>query len=91
MIGEHPNTTHSNDFPEPRPVRPQEAANKPPTWVRVIGISIIVVIVLGAFAGLATGIAALVAYATPPATTTSDQAFSVSGIPTLRINANAAD
>jgi hypothetical protein len=91
MIGEHPNTIHSNDFPEPRPVRPQETPNKPPAWVRIIGISIIVVIVLGALAGLATGIAALVAYATPPATSTSDQTFSVLGIPTLHINADAAD
>src|SRR5690349_12178311 len=91
MIGEHPNTTYSHDFPEPRPARAPERRNRPPAWVRVIGISIIVAIVLTALAGLLTGITALIAFSNPPAVTSSDQTFTVAGAPTLRLDADFAD
>jgi hypothetical protein len=66
-----------------------EGRYQPPGWVRGIGIGLIVCIALLLLASIASAALALLAYATPAATATSAQTFSVAQTPSVVVRAQA--
>ena len=83
--------------PEPRERRvpaydgppAREGRYQPPWWVRLIGTGLIVCLVLLLLGGIVTGALAFLAYATPAASATSTQSFSVAGVPSVIVRLQA--
>jgi hypothetical protein len=67
----------------------REGRYQPPWWVRLIGTGLIVCLVLLLLGGIVTGALAFLAYATPAASATSTQSFSVAGVPSVIVRLQA--
>ncbi|WIG61193.1 MAG: hypothetical protein OJF49_003941 [Ktedonobacterales bacterium] len=85
-----PNAAYPYPYPY-APPRPQPRERGASGWVKVLGGCLVLVALLLACGAAVTGITWGMAIASEPATSTSSQTFSVTGTPTLIVDAAAAN